>query len=252
MGRTLTKNVIGSPDADPSPVRMCVVGAEGRLGAAIVRLAEREGCEVTRAIGREAESVEMRERGFDVVVDASTNEGVQCACRIAEAHEMPLLECVTGLDEPAKTALKALESSIPVLIASNTSLGIAAVRSMLDTASRALEGWTVSIEETHHVGKVDRPSGTARTIASDLRSAGRSIDDRDIVSNREGDVIGAHEITFTNEGERITLRHRALDRSIFAIGAIRAAKWLAAGRPAGRYEISDTLEPAAPDRDLSD
>lgn len=242
MGRTLTKNVSESSDDGLPPVRLCVVGADGRLGSSIVRHAAAHGCEVTRRIGRGEERVETRERGFDVVIDASTVAGVQRACGIAEAHEMPLLECVTGLDATAESALKALESRIPVLVASNTSLGIATLRTLLGSISTALDGWSVSISETHHAKKVDRPSGTARMIVSDLQAVGRAIDRGDVVSRREGDVVGTHEIVFANAEERIVLRHEAMDRAIFAIGAIRAAKWLAAGRPAGRYAIADTLD----------
>lgn len=252
MGRTLTKNVRESMHAGFRPVRLCLVGADGRLGSSIVRHAESQGCEVTRPIGRGEEPPSTRDGRFDVVVDASTVEGVQRACRIAEAHEMPLLECVTSLDAAAKSALKALEARIPVLVASNTSLGIATVRTLLGTMSNALEGWSVSITETHHSGKVDRPSGTARTIVSDLHAAGRAIDDGDVVSHREGDVIGTHEIVFSNAEERIVLRHEAMDRSVFAIGAIRAAKWLAAGRAAGRYAIADTLDRPDPPSAISD
>ena len=252
MGRTLTKNVHESMDAGFRPVRLCVVGADGRLGSSIVRHAASQGCEVTRPIGRGEEPEATRERRFDVLVDVSTVDGVHRACKIAEAHEMPILECVTSLDEAAKSALKVLETKIPVLVASNTSLGIATVRTLLGAMSNALGDWSVSISETHHSGKVDRPSGTARTIVADLHAAGRAVDDGDVVSHREGDVIGTHEIVFTNAEERIVLRHEAMDRSVFAIGAIRAAKWLAAGRAAGRYAIADTLDRSDPPSAISD
>ena len=252
MGRTLTKNVRESMEAGIRPVRLCVVGADGRFGSSIVRHAASHGCEVTRPIGRGEEPATTRESPFDVVVDVSTVEGVHRACKSAEAHEMPLLECVTSLDASAESALKVLESRIPVLVTSNTSLGIAMVRTLLGGMSSALEGWSVSISETHHAGKVDRPSGTARTIVHDLRTAGRAIDESDVVSHREGEVVGTHEIVFADEQERIVIRHEALDRSIFAMGALRAARWLAAGRRAGRYAIADTLEGSDPSSTVSD
>lgn len=251
MGSTLTKNVHESEEAGINPVRLCVVGAEGRLGASIIRHAESQGCEVTRPIGRSEESATTRECRFDVVVDVSTVEGVHRACSIAEAHEMPLLECVTGLDASAESALKALESRIPLLVASNTCLGIATIRTVLGPLSNALADWSLSISETHHVNKVDHPSGTARSIVSDLQAAGRSVEHADVISHREGDVIGTHEIVFANDRERIVLRHEALDRSVFAIGAIRAAKWLASGRAAGRYAIEDTLDRSEPSSGVS-
>ena len=252
MGRTLTKNVHESMDAGFRPVRLCVVGADGRLGSSIVRHAASQGCEVTRPIGRGEEPEATRERRFDVLVDVSTVDGVHRACKIAEAHEMPILECVTSLDEAAKSALKVLETKIPVLVASNTSLGIATVRTLLGAMSNALGDWSVSISETHHSGKVDRPSGTAQGIVSDLRAAGRAIDGSHIVSHREGDAVGTHEIVFANDDERVVVRHEALNRSVFAIGALRAAKWLAAGRAAGRYVIADTLDRSDPPAGVSD
>ena len=72
------------------------------------------------------------------------------------------------------------------------------------------------------------------------------------MSHREGDVVGTHEIVFADEQERIVIRHEALDRSIFAVGALRAARWLAAGRRAGRYAIADTLEGSDPSSTVSD
>lgn len=252
MGRTLTKNVRESIEAGIRPVRLCVVGAEGRLGSSILRHAESQGCEVTRPIGRGEEPATTRERQFDVVLDVSTVEGVHRACSIAEAHEMPLLECVTSLDASAESALKALESRIPVLVASNTSLGIATLRMVLGAVSSALEDWSVSISETHHSNKIDRPSGTARSIVADLQGGGRSVDHADVVSHREGDVVGTHEIVFASAEERIVLRHEAMDRSVFAIGALRAAKWLAVGRAAGRYAIADTLDRADPSSGVTD
>jgi len=100
---------------------------------------------------------------------------------------------------------------------------------------------TLDIVESHHRRKVDAPSGTALSLANSLAEAGRPVPADRIHSLRGGDVIGQHEVVFAGPGETMRLEHRAERRELFALGALRAAKWVA-GRPAGRYRIEDTLD----------
>ena len=94
------------------------------------------------------------------------------------------------------------------------------------------------IVETHHKMKKDAPSGTAKTLAETLKTVRRS--EIPIQSIREGDVVGEHTVIFEGPGERLELTHRAGDRGIFALGALRAAKWII-NKPPGLYSMQDVL-----------
>lgn len=242
MGRTFRKNVVDRSERDPASIRLCLVGAEGRLGRLVAELASEHNCKVVATVGRDdSEPVPEGHEPLDVVIDVSSLQGVHRSVAIAEAHEVPLLECVTGLDESAKAVLLMAESKIPVLQASNTAIGVAILRTALRSIGRLTDSWTVTISETHHEKKIDRPSGTARSLVKDLQITRKDIEDEDIVSKRVGEVVGEHEVTFTGDDEVIRFQHEAIDRRVFAHGALRAASWLAKGRAPGRYSIEDTL-----------
>lgn len=238
----MTKNVLDRSQSDSGRIRLCVVGGQGRLGKIVMRIAIEHGCEVVATVNRH-DSMPLPEghEPFDVVVDVSSLEGVHRSVAIAKAHEVPLLECVTGLDETAKTALRAAESDIPVLHAPNTSMGVAILRVALRSIGSLTDSWAVTISETHHEKKIDRPSGTARRLVEDLQMSRGDIGVEDVVSRRVGKVVGEHEVTFVRDDEIIKFQHQAFDRGVFAHGVLRAAVWLAKGRPPGRYSIEDTL-----------
>jgi len=145
------------------------------------------------------------------------------------------------------------------LVAANTSIGIAVLTRLAAIAAESLgERFDVEIVEAHHAGKRDIPSGTAvqlgRAIATArggeapmapcVRPAGsaglRKKGEIGFASVRGGDIAGEHTVIFAGSGERVELTHRVSDRSIFAGGAIHAARWLAT-RSAGRYTMSDAL-----------
>lgn len=243
MGRTLTKNVADPLRGDSSPLRLCLVGARGRLGRIVAELAAEHDCKVVVEVTRDdVEPIRRSEATFDVVVDVSSRNGIHRAVGIAVAHEVPLLECVTDVDVRAKTALKVAESKIPVLHAPNTAFGVAILRMALRSIGRLTNSWPVTITETHHAEKVDQPSGTARSLVEDLRISRDDIEDGHVISNRVGEVVGEHEIAFLGEDEKIIIRHQATDRRVFGHGVLRAARWLSKGRSPGRYSIGDTLE----------
>jgi 4-hydroxy-tetrahydrodipicolinate reductase len=135
-----------------------------------------------------------------------------------------------GLDRAAR--------SIPVLWASNFSLGVAVLEDLVRRASAALPAWQVQIRETHHVHKKDAPSGTALTLAR-AAAAGNGLMPP-IESLREGEVVGEHRVRLVGPGEALELSHSAGDRDIFALGALHAASLLA-GRGPGQYRLGELL-----------
>jgi 4-hydroxy-tetrahydrodipicolinate reductase len=141
----------------------------------------------------------------------------------------------TGLTDGALAAIDRAARRVPAMVAPNTSLGVAVARRLAAEAARLLPGFDVDIVETHHVRKLDAPSGTARSLAEAVaRGRGEALDPARIHSVRAGDVVGDHEVAFSGPGERISVVHRATSRDLFALGAIRMARWLAA-QPAGRH-----------------
>jgi len=160
----------------------------------------------------------------------------------------------TGLSEDQETLLHSSAGKTPILYAANMSVGVNMLMALVEqTASRLGIDWDIEIFETHHHHKIDSPSGTALALgkaAQDGRKTGEFVTDRTGKRNagdigyavqRGGDVVGEHDVTFFSQGERITLGHKATDRSLFAKGAVRAAQWMK-DKPAGLYTMRDVLE----------
>lgn len=239
MGRTFTDFV--SKERRDDAITLCLVGAGGRLGSAIQEAAQSMQARVVATVdeGNDAPTAAV---AFDIVVDASRPEGTRRATEIAVNKGVPIVVCTTGLDDACHAMLKEAAKTIPVLLAPNTSPGVAAVRRIVESIAGMVREWEVKITETHHKNKFDKPSGTARLLAKSIESVrGEVVPDSAIESLRTGDVVGEHTVVFRGLNEEITIEHRALDRSLFGRGAIRAAKWLC-GQTPGMYTIEDTLE----------
>lgn len=245
--------------AIPPPVQLVVVGASGRMGARLCALCHeypnlRLAGAIVRSgsthIGSPAVSGDDRVKfadfhhapdAFDVVVDFSFSTGVRDAIALATSRRAALLVGTTGLPEESTKFLREASRNIPVLLAPNTSLGMATVVDAAMRMARILgPEYRAGIFETHHSQKKDAPSGTALRLAAAIREAGGDLPEDQVVSLRSGDVIGEHTIRFAGPGEYVELTHRATSRDLFARGALRAAKWMA-GKPAGWYTIEQTL-----------
>ena len=177
----------------------------------------------------------------DVIVDASTDEGTRRAIATARDRRAALLIATTGLSDATRAVLDGAAALIPILIAPNTSLGIAVARRLVHRAARLLgSSYDSAIIEAHHRYKKDAPSGTAFVLRDALQEGGQTIADDAIISMRGGDVVGEHTVRFAGPGEFIEIRHVATSRALFARGAIDAACWLVRQTP-GRYTIDDLL-----------
>lgn len=188
----------------------------------------------------------------DVIIDFSTPAGAERAARIAAATRAALVVGTTGLSAQNLRQLDETARSVPVMIAPNMAVGVAVMRNVAAVAARLLGAdFEVALTEAHHVGKRDAPSGTALDLAAAVTGAGRPLATEDIRSVREGDIVGEHALEFRGAAEVFEIRHKATSRDVFALGALRAAAWLA-GRPAGRYRIEAALgveaAPVAPAR----
>lgn len=233
-------------------------GAGGRMGSAIQQVCsdlDGVGCV---ALARDATHVPGE---VDVLVDFSSPTGLQRALALAQAAQRPLLSGSTGLETADHDALDLASRDLPILWASNTSLGVALLSQLVREAARRLPlSFDVEIIEAHHRRKQDAPSGTALTLleavavgrSSQNMPAGSPVFGREgwvgprstgtvgVHAVRGGTIVGDHEVLFLGEHEQIRLSHRAEDRLLFARGAVVAARWLVA-QPAGRYTMADVV-----------
>jgi 4-hydroxy-tetrahydrodipicolinate reductase len=250
------------------------------MGAAIVRASSAGGIEIVAAIAsagsksagldvgevaggkslgvRVASELPANLGGADVAIDFSRPELTLRALEACRAARVPIVIGTTGHESGFDARVQAASRDVAVLVAPNTSIGVAVVSELVRLAARALPAeFDIEITEAHHKHKVDAPSGTALALAA-AAAQGRGLDPRKdvrsgragsearrpgeigIASVRAGDVVGTHTVLFAGTGERLTVGHEATDRSIFALGAVRAAKWLAVQKP-GRYTMADVL-----------
>jgi 4-hydroxy-tetrahydrodipicolinate reductase len=230
-------------------VAIILNGALGRMGSRIAACAEGENAiriamrmdrgDIAEAL-RQPSVPSMLASG-NVIIDFTSDAGTAEAVLLARKLAVPLLVGTTALSATTERALEELSRSVPVMVASNTSLGVAVARRLAREAARLLgTDYDVDIIETHHTKKLDAPSGTALALAASIADGGREIGRDHVHAIRAGDVIGDHIVQFAGAGEILQIRHTATTRDLFARGALRAATWLV-GKPAGRYRIEDTF-----------
>ncbi len=195
----------------------------------------------------------------DVVIDFTLPKGSESLLESAiNEIAKPLVIGTTGLNPHQHNLIKELSKKVPVLYATNMSLGIAVLNKLVTIASGALSDFDAEIVEQHHRYKKDAPSGTALTLGESVANARglmldevrvsgrngnigeRSKDEIAIMALRGGDIVGRHTVGFYNDGEFIELNHTATSRDTFAKGAIRAAKWIV-GKEPKLYNINDCL-----------
>ena len=234
-----------------APIRLLIHGASGRMGNALVRLsAEDARVHVVAAVSRSgAPAIDTSVPwfradamgdvpAFDVAVDFSLPDGFDRVLAICRQRGAALVTGTTGLEGRQVMHLAEAALDIPVLWASNFSLGVVVLHELVRKVAAALPEWQADIMETHHVHKLDAPSGTALTLGQAAQAgSGRA---PAIESFRRGQVVGEHTIRFRGAGEMLELRHAAEDRDIFARGALEAARRLAL-QPAGRFSLAGLL-----------
>ena len=231
---------------DPDqPIRISLFAPDGRMGQAIAA-----------AAAADPDFAIDQDHG-DVLVDFSAPDALQASLDRALSANVPILIGTTGLDELAGQRIAKAAESIAVLRAANTSLGVALLADLVERAARVLgPDWDIEIAETHHRMKADAPSGTALALGdAAVRGRGgspkaeRGRDGTGLrrepgaigyAALRGGTVAGDHDVHFLGPDERLVLSHRAENRTIFARGALAAARFLV-GRPAGLYSMRDVV-----------
>ena len=253
-------------------IKVGLFGATGRVGQLIIEdlLTETEISlsavhvygKLTFSLAPEVlatEDIATLLNASDIVIDFSTPDATQSLLEAALKHPTALVIGTTGLNMHQTNLLQQASEAMPILYATNMSLGVALLSKLVQIASERLSGFDIEIVEQHHRNKIDAPSGTALTLAESaakgrgldldkVRVSGRngnigkrSKDEIAVMALRGGDIVGRHTVGFYNDGEFIELNHTATSRNTFSKGAIRAAQWLSK-QEAGLYSIADSLE----------
>ena len=180
-------------------------------------------------------------KNCDVAIDFSQADSIDEICRAASQHGKSLVIGTTGHSQQQRKTIEETAHSVPIVLASNFSVGVNVLFWLTQKAAELLGAdFNPEIVETHHKMKKDAPSGTAKTLADILKVVRKHDREIPIQSIREGDVVGEHTVIFRGPGESLELTHRAANRGIFAVGALRAAKWII-NKPPGLYSMQDVL-----------
>jgi 4-hydroxy-tetrahydrodipicolinate reductase len=222
--------------------RIIITGAKGKMGQALLRVAETiPGLAVAARIdlGQELGKVIQ---DADVVVDFAAHEATVPFARLCAQHKKAMVIGTTGHTEAERKELLKISAQVPMVWSSNFSTGVNALFWLTGKAAGILgPDYDLEIVETHHRLKKDAPSGTAKTLAQVLAQARqRTASEIGVHSLRGGDVVGDHTVIFATTGERLELTHRASSRETFAGGALRAAQWII-GKAPGVYDMQDVL-----------
>lgn len=248
-------------------IKLIIAGATGHTGSAVAKAAQGSSefdvvTGVGRAISMAGDVPTVRHvrdaPEADVVVDFTAPDvcvDVVCDCL---GKGLPLVTGTTGLNDQQQEVLREASGHIPVVQSGNFSLGVNLLMALVEKASGVLDGFDIEVSEAHHRRKVDSPSGTALMLGeAAARGRHTALMERAVFSRygqvgprkdgeigfsviRGGGVVGDHDVSFLAESEVITLSHRALDRGLFAQGALAAAKWLK-DQPPGLYTMRDVL-----------
>ena len=245
-------------------MKVAVAGATGRTGSeSVAELRDRD--HDVLALSRDPTGGQrdigdlatvLTETDPDALIDFTVPEATVEHAAVAAETAVPLVVGTTGFDDDGLAALADAAREIPVLRASNFAKGVHALRDIVQAGVEALPEYDIELTETHHNGKRDAPSGTAKSILEDVESVRDDLDRRvhgregdapreageiGIHARRAGDVTGEHEVLVAGNRETLELTHRAGDRGVFAEGALDAAAWLA-GRDPGWYGFDDVLD----------
>ena len=222
-----------------SPVRVCLIGAKGRMGQTIVDLAKNDPKIEIAAQCDLGDAIEAAVKNCDVAIDFSNASSIDEVCSAALKNRNALVIGTTGHSAEQRRLIEQASKSLPIVFASNFSVGVNTLFALTRRAAEILGGdFAAEITETHHTKKRDAPSGTAKTLGEILSQSGKP--NAPIQSIREGDVVGDHTVLFVGPNERLELTHRAGSREIFASGALRAAEWVV-GKPPALYSMQDVL-----------
>ena len=243
-------------------MKILLCGYGGHMGREVRACAERaENAEIVAGVdpmipaeGVCVPSFDACGAEADVIIDFSHHSMTGALLDYAEAKGLPVVLATTGQTEEEKARIREAAEKVPVFLAANYSLGIATLTDLVKRAVALYPDGEIEIVEQHHDRKLDAPSGTALALFSAVKevrpeataNCGRSgmgkrtKDEVGIQAIRMGNIVGVHEVMIGTQNERITLKHEAFSRGVFAEGSIKAAAFLV-GKAPGMYDMKDLL-----------
>ena len=250
-------------------IKLGIAGVCGKMGRRIFELACHDGdFEITLALEKKGTPIIGRELGklkissspdglflVDVFVDFTEPSATETNVDYVAKYKKATVIGTTGLNDTQLKKIEEVSKIVPIVFSPNMSVGVNVLFAILPEIARRLgPDYNIEIVEAHHKAKKDAPSGTAKKFGQILadttngsttltigteqsRSANREIP---IHAIRLGDIVGDHTIIFCGNSERIEIKHQAHSRDLFALGALKAAKWVM-GKSPGLYSMQDVL-----------
>jgi 4-hydroxy-tetrahydrodipicolinate reductase len=235
-------------------IKLGIAGVSGKMGRRIFELASHDkDFEISLALERKGIPEIGRELGrikissspdglflVDAFIDFTTPEGSETNLDYVARYKKALVLGTTGFNDTQLKKIEEVSKVVPIVFSPNMSVGVNVLFSILpEIAKRLGPDYSIEIVEAHHRAKKDAPSGTAKKFMQVLTGATK----REIPAHsiRLGDIIGDHTIIFCGNSERIEIKHQAHSRDLFALGALKAAKWVANKQP-GLYSMQDVLK----------
>lgn len=249
-------------------IKVVVCGASGRMGQTIGRMVNESkdlelvggvdlkpgsffGIEIVET--KNAEAL-LKKKKADVLIDFTIANAAVENVKMAARNNVAIVVGTTGFTPEQRREMEtAIKGHVPAVISSNFSVGVNIFWQLIRDAGRLLKDYDIEVLEAHHRNKKDAPSGTAKTILQILdEEAGtrQKMYGREGMTERKneigvhvirgGDIVGDHKVMFSKNFETIELSHRAYDRSVFATGALHAARWVVGKNP-GIYGMNDVL-----------
>lgn len=247
-------------------IKILLNGCNGKMGKIIDEVAKKNS-NLIIAAGVDSnksnnsypvyEKVHKCKEEIDVILDFSRPSALNDLIDFASINKTPLVLCTTGFSKEQLELIKIASSKIPVFRSANMSIGINVVNNILKNISELLySDFDIEIIEKHHNEKVDAPSGTALMLGNTIKEsiseetvfvkgrdgiAKRNHKEIGIHSIRGGSIVGEHQVIFAGQGEIIEIKHSAISRDVFAVGALKACEFVFGKEPA-MYSMDDMLK----------
>jgi len=219
-------------------IKIGLSGSTGRMGQVFEKLIlESEKFSLSNVYSKNSALESWKPEDIDVVIDFSLPEALKEVCKWCNTNKKPLITGTTGFEDISEV-IDVASLKTAVVHSGNYSLGIASLIQSLKSYKVFSSSSRIWIEDYHHQNKKDSPSGTALKISEALKSfTDKAIKINDV---RAGSIFGIHKVHMATNEEWITLTHRALNREVFAKGALELAGWIKE-KPAALYSLEDFL-----------
>ena len=249
-------------------VNIIMHGCGGHMGHVVASVVEKDpSCQIVAGIDPREVQADFKtfqnifdcDVAADVIIDFSTASAIPELLEYSKQKQIPAVICTTGISEEVLKQISETSKSVAILKSANMSVGVNLLINIVEKVAQTLSeaGFYIEILEKHHNQKIDAPSGTALAIADAIKASlseehhyvfdrsqkreKREKTEIGIHAVRGGTIVGEHDIIFAGRDEVIELNHKAMSKDIFAVGAVKAAKFLA-GQKAGLYTMKDVME----------